>query len=143
MSKEKELLDDKTIKKQAQIVGKKFGKKAELDFGAGAEWARLEIMKSYGSLLNKKIVTVGVVSEIKKIIKKLTIRKRAFNKGSKIVEKYGWAINSITNNENRTLIRLNRIKNGQPPFTSKFIGESLGGVWESCVALQIYGNIKK
>lgn len=38
-------LTDNQITERARITGEAFGKKAELDFGAGAEWARLRIIE--------------------------------------------------------------------------------------------------
>ncbi len=70
----------------------------------------------------------------------ITIRHRAYKLGCRLRERYLGPSGPGWNNTARTLIRLNRIKHGKPPF--RFVGKWLGEVPEFKSILRQYGNLR-
>jgi len=81
---------------------------------------------------------------IKKLIKSLTIRRRANERGLQIIN--GRHPSLWSKSDNRNLIRLNRICEGYKPFQwdgePRMVGKKVS-VFECKTALSNYGNIKE
>lgn len=76
---------------------------------------------------------------MKKLLKRLRIRNRAFRRGAEIIQDrppFMWS-----KQENRHLIRLNRIKCGKPPFGSSNEPRVVGEVYECQVSLHSFGLV--
>lgn len=76
-----------------------------------------------------------------RIWKRLTIRRRANQLGVRIIA--GRFPSMWSNDENRTLVRLNRICEGLPPFKSSSGFRQVGDVPEFPFSLEKFGNIVK
>jgi hypothetical protein len=85
------------------------------------------------------VQSMKMFSKMKKIFKKLTLRKRANERGQQII--CGRLPSDWSMGDNRNLIRLNRICEGLKPFHWDGKPRLINGVFECQVSLFKFGNV--